>query len=103
MLGIIAFALSIGDIFGGLVLILHLKWLGLIFGGILVLKGIISIASGLTTGLPFDIFGWADLITGAYLIAMAMGVMLPYSTEVGIAELVKGGIMALLTIPYQSI
>ena len=102
-MGLIALVLSIIDVLAGLSLISGIWILSLPLALILLAKGLSGYVSALSSGLFFDIFSLADIISGFFLIGASAGIPIPFIHLMGIIQLIKGIIMVLLTIPYHSI
>ena len=99
MMDIVVFILSLFDIAAATMLIFHIKFLAVIVGMVVFLKGLSGYISGLSSGFFFDIFSLMDIISGFSLLT-AFSLPLPY-TAIGFMHLVKGIIMILLSIPYN--
>ncbi|HDQ60037.1 MAG TPA: hypothetical protein ENN30_02480 [Candidatus Woesearchaeota archaeon] len=78
------------DLIAGLAIILKINWIIYPAGVLVLLKGILSVWSGIKTGFFFDIMGYIDLFAGASLLLMKMGFNSSWFFIAGILLIVKG-------------
>ena len=86
------------DIISGLAIITRFSPLFLVFGLVLLFKGVWSVYSSFSQQFYFEIMGGIDVIAGASLLLMYYGIYREFFVVVGVFVILKGAVSYFLTI-----